>query len=142
MAQTHLLGITLVHERLLLIEEFLFELLLAQLSQLDLALDLALMATLLVVADALLRLDVVVLLAEEGLVLTLLLADALEGLLVLFRGLFGLVLRIQISEPLLSFSHILRQNRVNIVILLLLLAFQIFLPPRFQDLLQVLLLLR
>lgn len=125
-----------------MVEQFLFELLLPQLGQLGLTLDLALVATLLVVAHTLLRLDVVVLLTEKGLVLTFLLANALKSLFVFFRGLFGLILRIQISKPLLSLGDILREDSVNIVILLLLLALEIFLPPRFQDLLQVLLLLR
>jgi hypothetical protein len=58
----------------------------------------------------------ILLLSEEGLVLTLLISDSLKSLLIIVPSRF--VLTVQVSQSLLSLGHILRQNRVNVVVLL------------------------
>jgi hypothetical protein len=78
------------------------------------------------------------LLAQQSLILTLLVANTLQCLLILIFARLRLI--IQVGESLFSLSHILRQNRVDVRILLLLLHLQVFFPLLLEDLLKLLLL--
>ncbi len=78
------------------------------------------------------------LLAQQSLILTLLVSNTLQCLLILIFARLRLI--IQVGESLFSLSHILRQNRVDVRILLLLLHLQVFFPLLLEDLLKLLLL--
>ena len=90
MAQSHLLGISLVHERFLLVEQFFLKFLFSQLGQLLLSRLLFLDALLLLLLIANLALGDVFLLSHQVLVLALLIPDSLEGLLVIVLARFVL----------------------------------------------------
>ena len=77
---------------------------------------------------------------KQRLILFLLLLYPLKSFLIFLAYFFWLVIWIQIGETLFCFCNILCQYRVNIVILLLFLWLNIFLPFLFEKLVQLLLL--
>lgn len=143
LAKAHLLRIPLVHQTLLLVDQFFIKLLLSNLFEFHLPRNLFLYASLLGLSPLVPRLLLMRILPEKCLVLPLLTSYALNSLLVVFlylrRFLVGRVC--QFGKSNLGFGHVLGQDVVDVAVLFLLLRLDFLLPPALQDLLQLGLLL-
>ena len=129
-----MLRVALVHERLLLVQKLLLEFPLAQLGKLGFSISNSLCASLLDLFDALFSLHSVVLRAEQGLVLLLLLTNSLNCLFVLFARSLWIISLVEVGESLLGFCDILSQDVVDVVVLLLLLRLDVALPSLLEPL--------
>jgi hypothetical protein len=106
LTQPDLLRIPFVHQRLLLVQQFLFKLLLAQLDQFSLALHLSFLPLLHLLLISSFVLSFVLLLFQQSLVLTLLLLNALQRFFIAFSESLRLVCMVKVSKSLLSLGHV------------------------------------
>ena len=84
-----MLGIPLVHETLLLVNQLLLKLLLSDLLQLDFPSDLAFQPSLLFLFVLVASLDLLSMLSQQSLILSLLSHNSLHGFLIVGLGLCG-----------------------------------------------------
>lgn len=144
LAQSDLLRVALVHQRLLLVQQFLLEFLLTDVFEFDFSLQLLFDATRFGFFGLIAVLLLVVVSFQKSFVLELLLQNALHGLAIIFTIIAGGLTLWGVSEvrkPDLGLGDVLRQDVVDIVILKLLLIFNFLLPAVFQNKLQLRLLL-